>query len=136
MKRKLLAGFLAAVTLVSFLTACNGSPTSGTQSTTSTKSTSTSGSSKIVLNTTLTLPADLNPATLSNANVSRVTANELATMMNNNEKFVVVDTRDKDSYAQGHIAGAINMPNYPPGQPFINQLITLPLNEKIIFYCK
>jgi hypothetical protein len=135
MKRKLIAGLLIAVTLISLFTACSkGSSTSTTQSSTSTKSTSTSG--KITLNTTLTIPAELNPDTLPNTNVTRISANELATMMNNNEKFVIVDTRDKDSYAQGHILGAINMPNYPPGQTFINQLIKLPLNEKIIFYCK
>ena len=138
MKRKIIAGILAATTMLSvlsFFTGCGG----GNTSSTTTKTTSTSPASTgttIKLNTTLTMPDSLNPSTLPNSQVQRITANDLATMMNNHEKFVIVDTRDAAAYGLGHVTGAIDMSSYPPGAPYINQLITLPKDELIIFYCK
>jgi hypothetical protein len=133
MRRKILAGILAATIMLSVLTFFTGCP-SGT--TVSTPPTDTTASGKITLNTTLTMPDSLNTGVLSNTKVQRITANELATMMNNNEDFILVDTRDTSAYGLGHIPGAINMSSYPPGAPFTSQLTTLPKDKLIIFYCK
>ena len=140
MKRKVLAGILTAATIIlvlPFAVGCNGTttPTSTTETSTSTPTSPTTTSTKITLNTTVTLPAILEPAVLPNSQVQRITASELATMMNNDEAFLVVDTRSTSAYAQAHIPGAINMSSYPPGTPWTNQLNTLPLHTMIIFYC-
>ena len=135
MKRKIIAGILTATTMLSvlsFFAGCGGGNTSSTSTTTSPISTVTT----YAINTTLTMPDSLNPSTLPNSQVQRISANDLLTMINNHQNFVLVDTRDASAYGLGHIIGAVDMSSYPPGTPFINQLITLPKDELIVFYCK
>ncbi|MEP6924975.1 MAG: rhodanese-like domain-containing protein [Pyrinomonadaceae bacterium] len=47
------------------------------------------------------------------------------------KNVVIVDTRDKDSFAQEHIKGAINIPI----AEFENRLKELPADKQIIAYC-
>ena len=140
MNRKIVAGILAAITVLSVLYLFAGCGGGNTSSTTTTKITSpaalTSTATNIKLNTTLTIPESLNPSTLPNAQVQRITSNDMSTMINGHEKFVLVDTRDSSAYGLGHIHGAIDMSSYQPGTHYINQLITLPKDEIIVFYCK
>ena len=55
----------------------------------------------------------------------------LQRMSANDQSYVIVDVRDKDSYALGHIKGAISM---TPDQ-VASRYKELPTNKDIIIYC-
>ena len=69
--------------------------------------------------------------------VSRITAEELKQLMDKKSEYVLVDTRDSESYNQGHIKGAINIHYNPVGDPVAREmmLLALPMDELIIVYC-
>ena len=126
MIKKVLIGLLLAALLIPTLIACNGTSSTTTDTTTS--------------NPTDTSPTAPKPSPtvhtpLPNPEVGRVTADELKQMIDTNADFVLVDTRDENSYDNGHIEGAINIPSYPGGQPLFNKLKALPTGKEIIFYC-
>jgi 3-mercaptopyruvate sulfurtransferase SseA len=62
--------------------------------------------------------------------VRRVTVAELQQMLERGEA-IVVDVRTKETYAAGHIKGAILMPT----AEISNRLDELPKNKQIVFYC-
>ena len=62
--------------------------------------------------------------------VRRVAVGELQQMLERGEA-VVVDVRTKETYAQGHIKGAILMPT----AEISNRLGELPKDKQIVFYC-
>jgi len=60
----------------------------------------------------------------------RVTADELVTMMKNNQA-VVIDVRNQASYDIGHIPGA----KLIPAGEILNHLDELPRDKMIVTYC-
>ncbi|MBN1832714.1 MAG: rhodanese-like domain-containing protein [Deltaproteobacteria bacterium] len=69
--------------------------------------------------------------------VSRITAEELKQMIDEEGEYVLVDSRDSMSYDQGHIKGAINIYYDLAGDPVSLEmmLIGLPMDKWIIIYC-
>jgi 3-mercaptopyruvate sulfurtransferase SseA len=69
--------------------------------------------------------------------VSRITAEELKQLIDEEGEVVLVDSRDSASYDQGHIKGAINIYYDPTGDPLSLEmmLIGLPMDKLIIIYC-
>jgi hypothetical protein len=64
------------------------------------------------------------------AAIPRISAEDLRERVNSGNA-VVIDVRDANSYAQGHIAGAISM----PFATVEGQLDTLPKGKQLITYC-
>jgi predicted sulfurtransferase len=69
--------------------------------------------------------------------VSRITAEELKQLIDEEGEYVLVDSRDSMSYDQGHIKGAINIYYDPTADPVALEmmLIGLPMDKLIIIYC-
>jgi rhodanese-related sulfurtransferase len=63
-----------------------------------------------------------------------VSTAEVKKMMDEYINFVLVDTREEDEYAEGHIKGAINVP--PEKLQFIRGLLPRNKSIPIIFYCR
>jgi len=55
---------------------------------------------------------------------------ELQKMLENNEA-IIVDVRDETTYKNGHIKGALSIPN----SELFNRLSELPKDKQIVFYC-
>jgi rhodanese-related sulfurtransferase len=129
MKKRILLAALAITTLM--LVACTPKgETSTTKNTTNaSQSTYTTVANKPAM------PTELNPASLPRPEVARVSADELLQFINTKADVVIVDTRSKDEYANGHIKGAVNVPSFPPGAPLLAQLKTLPVGKILVFYC-
>ena len=54
----------------------------------------------------------------------------------NNPKFLLIDARNPESYAEGHIGNAVNI--YPLGDDeyaYMEQIFSLPRDKTIIIYC-
>jgi len=64
------------------------------------------------------------------AAVARMSAEDLRERVNGGS-VVVIDVRDANSYAQGHIAGALNI----PFASVEGQLDTIPKGKQIVTYC-
>ncbi|MDD2252049.1 MAG: rhodanese-like domain-containing protein [Dehalococcoidales bacterium] len=71
--------------------------------------------------------------------IPRVSCEELKFMMDNEEDFVLVDTRFKLFYDEQHLPGAVFIQGEPTPlltQQWIdNQLKNLPQDKTIVFYC-
>lgn len=68
------------------------------------------------------------------AEIKKVSASEVKAALDKKEKAVVLDVRDPNEYAAGHIPGAINVSR---GTLEFNIWAKVPdLNEKIYVYCK
>jgi predicted sulfurtransferase len=63
-----------------------------------------------------------------------VSTAEVKKMMDEYINFVLVDTRNAEEYAEGHIKGAINVP--PEKLQFIRGLLPRNKSIPIIFYCR
>ena len=74
---------------------------------------------------------------MTHPEVSRITAEELKQLIDEEGDYVLVDSRDSASYDQGHIQGAINIFYDPTGDPVSLEmmLIGLPMSKLIIIYC-
>ena len=86
----------------------------------------------------LTTPgAGNDEANMAYPEVSRITAEELKHLMEENGEYVLVDTRDSFSYNYGHIKGAINIYYDSTGDPLGREmmLMALPMDKLIIIYC-
>ena len=75
------------------------------------------------------------PNTASNSNTYRqVTAEEAANMMQSETDYIILDVRTAQEYANGHIPGAINIPNEIIAAENVQQL---PDKEQLILvYCR
>ena len=69
--------------------------------------------------------------------VPRITAEDLKQLIDKEDDYVLVDSRDSASYDQGHIKGAINIHYNPTGDPMSLEmmLLGLPMDKSIIIYC-
>ncbi len=67
----------------------------------------------------------------------RITVEELKQLIDKGEDLVIVDTRDSQSYAAGHIKGAVNIYYDATADPMDRQmmLIALPMDKLIVTYC-
>ena len=67
-------------------------------------------------------------------NYKQVTGEEALKMMSESKDYIILDVRTKAEYAEGHIKGAINIPNETIGNEDIAEL---PNKEQLIFvYCR
>ena len=72
--------------------------------------------------------------TSSSNGYRQVSASEAAEMMRSEKNYVILDVRRADEYADGHIVGAINIPNESIGSAEIPEL---PDKQQLIFvYCR
>ncbi len=62
----------------------------------------------------------------------KVSEANLATMIEMEEDFTLISARKPDAFAEGHIAGAINIPY---GNAFIESLGAVPMDKKVVVYC-
>ena len=69
--------------------------------------------------------------------ISRITAEELKQLIDEEGEFVLVDTQGSMSYDLGHIEGAINIYYDPTGDPVALEmmLMGLPMDKLIVIYC-
>ena len=63
-----------------------------------------------------------------------ITADELKKMIDRKEKVVLVDSRGKNEYSEGHIPTAINI--LPEKFPVIHEFLPEDKKAFIIFYCR
>ena len=136
MRKKILAGLMAAVAVMAILSLFAGCGGGGS---TSTSSTDTTVSTSLLVTTTpppIVYPSGVVITGLAQPQVTRVDINQLADMINKHQDFILVDTRDAATYALGHIIGAVDVPSYPPGAPYQALLEKLPTDKMIVFYCK
>ena len=64
----------------------------------------------------------------------RITMDEATRMMETESNYVILDVRRPDEYAEGHIPGAINVPNESIGDTKISELPYK--NQLILVYCR
>ena len=64
----------------------------------------------------------------------RITMDEATRMMETESDYVILDVRRPDEYAEGHIPGAINVPNESIGDTKISELPYK--NQLILVYCR
>jgi hypothetical protein len=102
-----------------------------TTSTPTSITTSTVPTSPTTLTTTPTLPE----VSLPYPEVPRITAEELKNLMDQGKSLILVDTRPSGSYADGHIKGAINIPDSMGPTLIEDELMSLPFDTLIVFYC-
>lgn len=67
-------------------------------------------------------------------NLPRITAEELKIKYGNKESYILIDARPHNSYLEGYIPGARNIPNNPWDESF-NELAKLPKDRLIVTYC-
>jgi rhodanese-related sulfurtransferase len=131
----MLACVLLLVTVISV--GCSTTTNTATNTTTKTSSTSTTTSvatSQVSSSTTPTLP----DVQLAYPDITRITANDLNKMIAAGTAatdLVIVDTRTADIFAQGHIPGAVDIPDDPTNLNLEQKLKALPKNKTIVFYC-
>ena len=64
----------------------------------------------------------------------QISMDEAVTMMRDEKNYIILDVRRPDEYAQGHIPGAINVPNEEIGTA---EIATLPdKSQLILVYCR
>ena len=70
----------------------------------------------------------------SKANIQYVSMNEIKTIMEENENYIILDVRTTEEYNEGHIPNAICIPNETIDESIIEQL---PDKEQLILiYCR
>lgn len=69
--------------------------------------------------------------------VPRITCEELKTLIDKEEKPVIIDTRAASAYKPEHLPGAINIFLNPAGDPFERQMtfMSLPADKPLVIYC-
>ena len=72
--------------------------------------------------------------TSSSNGYRQVSASEAAELMRSEKNYVILDVRRADEYADGHIVGAINIPNETIGDAEIAELPDK--NQMILVYCR
>jgi hypothetical protein len=86
------------------------------------------------------IPTPPSPEELANQGfllpeLPRVTGEQLKQWMDNEEPLVVVDTRIEFMFNQGHLPESIDIPVILNAEQMTNELLALPKDKKIIFYC-
>jgi len=69
-----------------------------------------------------------------NLNAKDISQDELQTLMNSETKPLLIDVRSEDEYAEGHIAGAINIPYKELEQRLLE--LSGVKDRQIILYCR
>ena len=64
----------------------------------------------------------------------RISMDEAVKMMKNEKNYIILDVRRPDEYAEGHIPGAINVPNEEIGTAEISELPDK--SQLILVYCR
>ncbi|MBI5236684.1 MAG: rhodanese-like domain-containing protein [Deltaproteobacteria bacterium] len=64
-----------------------------------------------------------------------ITGSELETMMKDGAPLVIVDQREPELYAKGHVPGAINIPYEDDTQKQKEIFKKLSTNDRIVFVC-
>ena len=64
----------------------------------------------------------------------RISMNEAVKIMKNEKNYIILDVRRPDEYAEGHIPGAINVPNEEIGASEISELPDKA--QLILVYCR
>ncbi|UCE97443.1 MAG: rhodanese-like domain-containing protein [Dehalococcoidia bacterium] len=86
------------------------------------------------------IPTPPSPEELANQGfllpeLPRVTGEQLKKWIDDNEPLVVVDTRIEFMFNQGHLPESIDIPVILDTEQMTNELLALPKDKKIIFYC-
>ena len=79
------------------------------------------------------LPSCVAPGSSSSA-YRQISMDEAVKMMKNEKSYVILDVRRPDEYAEGHIPGAINVPNEEIGTAEIAKLPDK--SQMILVYCR
>lgn len=87
------------------------------------------GAVLVALVTLIALSACTSSIPRTNAEVPRITILELKQEMESGGDFLVIDVRTTDEYLEGHIKGAVHVPNNR-----MNAMIP-PEGKQLIFYC-
>ena len=70
----------------------------------------------------------------SSSGYRQISMNEAAKMMKDEKNYIILDARRPDEYAEGHIPGAINIPNEEIGTAEIAELPDK--SQLILVYCR
>ena len=70
----------------------------------------------------------------SSKTYKQITADEAAVMMKKENNYIILDVRRPDEYAEGHIPGAINIPNETIGTDEPHELPDK--SQLILVYCR
>ena len=70
----------------------------------------------------------------SSSGYRQITMNEALKMMKDEKDYIILDVRRPDEYAEGHIPGAINVPNEEIGSSEIAELPNK--SQLILVYCR
>lgn len=75
-----------------------------------------------------------NKITVKDANIQYVSMNDIEKIMNENENYIILDVRTIEEYNDGHIPGAICIPNETIDENVVSKL---PDKEQLILiYCR
>ena len=85
----------------------------------------------LIISSTLLTSCTSNQSTLS---YKHITVDEAIKIMQEKDGYVILDVRRPDEYAEGHIPGAINVPNEEIGTAEIPELPDK--SQLILVYCK
>ena len=70
----------------------------------------------------------------SSSGYRQISMNEAVKMMRNEKDYIILDVRRPDEFAEGHIPGAINVPNEEIGTA---EIAELPAKKQLILvYCR
>lgn len=64
----------------------------------------------------------------------RITQDEAKNIMDNSKNYIILDVRTREEFDNGHIKGAINIPNEEIGDWEIEELPNK--NQPILVYCR
>lgn len=70
----------------------------------------------------------------SSSGYRQISMDEAAGIMQNEKNYIILDVRRPDEYAEGHIPGAINVPNEKIGTSEISELPDK--SQLILVYCR
>ena len=70
----------------------------------------------------------------SSSGYRQISMNEAVKMMKDEKNYIILDVRRPDEYAEGHIPGAINVPNEEIGTTEIAELPNK--SQMILVYCR
>ena len=82
----------------------------------------------------LTLLSSCGTRTGSSAGYRQISMDEAVRMMKDEKNYIILDVRRPDEYSEGHIPGAINVPNEEIGSAEIAELPDK--SQLILVYCR
>ena len=82
----------------------------------------------------LTLMSSCGTRTGSSAGYRQISMDEAVKTMKDEENYIILDVRRPDEYSEGHIPGAINVPNEEIGSAEIAELPDK--SQLILVYCR